>query len=364
LLHNPPIGYRVEPIYATVESHGYRYAREFTLAFLGCPVASLTDDLIEARSGDIFVGLDLQPHVVPAQLEFLESLRSWGVRVYFVVYDLLPILIPYAFSEGGDISHINWLNAIVRFDGALCISYAVAGDLTKWLESNAPKRLRPFKIGWFHLGADIENSMPTSSIPDHASQVLAQLASHPSFLMLGTIEPRKCHTQTLAAFEQLWAEGVDANLVIVGKHGWKMETLIETLRCHPELGKRLFWLEGISDEYLEKVYAASSSLIAASEGEGFGLPLIEAAQHKLPIIARDIPVFHEVAGKHAYYFSGLEPDDLARAVREWQELYQSGLHQKSDDMPWLTWKQSTQHLLDVILQENWYTEWMPQKTGQ
>jgi len=37
--------------------------------------------------------------------------------------------------------------------------------------------------------------------------------------------------------------------------------------------KRLFWLEGISDEYLEKVYAASSCLIAASEGEGFGLPL-------------------------------------------------------------------------------------------
>ena len=79
-------------------------------------------------------------------------------------------------------------------------------------------------------------------------------------------------------------------------------TIVEKLRHHPELGKRLFWLEGISDEYLEKVYATCVCLIAASEDEGFGLPLIEAARHRIPILARDIPVFREVAGDHASYF--------------------------------------------------------------
>ena len=52
-----------------------------------------------------------------------------------------------------------------------------------------------------------------------------------------------------AAFEQLWARGVDTNLVIVGKQGLKVEALVKRLRTHLELGKRLFWLEGISDEY-------------------------------------------------------------------------------------------------------------------
>ncbi|WP_115760418.1 glycosyltransferase, partial [Escherichia coli] len=89
---------------------------------------------------------------------------------------------------------------------------------------------------------------------------------------------------------------------------------------HAERNRRLFWLDGVSDEYLEKIYAASDCLIAASEGEGFGLPLIEAAQHKLPIIARDIPVFREVAGNHALYFSGATPDTLANAVKEWLTL--------------------------------------------
>jgi len=363
LLHNPPIGYQVEPVYATTDSLGYRYAREFTLRFLQCPAGGLADDPIEANPGDIFLGLDLQLEVVPAQADYLESLRHRCARVFFVVHDLLPIALPHAFHSGVATAYVLWLEAITRFDGAICVSRTSAEVLTEWLRANGPKRLRPFKIGWSHNGADIENSVPTRGLPDEAQQVLAQIAARPSFLMVGTIEPRKSHAQTLAAFEQLWLEGVDANIVIVGKQGWKVETLVETLCRHPERGKRLFWLEGISDEYLEKVYAASSCLVAASEGEGFGLPLIEAAQHNLPIIARDIPVFHEVAGGHAFYFNGKEPDDLAKAVREWLGLYQSDHHPKSDDMLRLTWKQSTQQLLDVILHENWYTEWMPQKAG-
>jgi glycosyltransferase involved in cell wall biosynthesis len=104
--------------------------------------------------------------------------------------------------------------------------------------------------------------------------------------------------------------------------------------------------------------------MAASECEGFGLPLIEGAQHKLPIIARDIPVFREVAGDHAFYFKGKEPTDLANAVKEWLKLYKSGQHPKSDGMPWLTWKQSTEKLLDIILLGQWYTGWKNQKSGQ
>jgi glycosyltransferase involved in cell wall biosynthesis len=71
-----------------------------------------------------------------------------------------------------------------------------------------------------------------------------------------------------------------------------------------------------------------------------------------PILARDIPVFREVAGEHAFYFSGLEPEALAKAVKEWFELYKEGRHPKSDAMPWLTWKESTQWLLDVLFKRN------------
>jgi glycosyltransferase involved in cell wall biosynthesis len=103
-------------------------------------------------------------------------------------------------------------------------------------------------------------------------------------------------------------------------------------------------------------------LIAASEGEGFGLPLIEAARHKLPIMARDIPVFREVAGEHAFYFAGERPEALAQAVKEWLTLYHKGKHPKSDAMPWLTWAQSAERLQEILLRGDWYAS-LPTKTG-
>jgi glycosyltransferase involved in cell wall biosynthesis len=132
-----------------------------------------------------------------------------------------------------------------------------------------------------------------------------------------------------------------------------VSTLIERLNHHPELGKRLIWLEGISDEYLDKVYAACTCLIIASEGEGFGLPLIEAAQRNLPIIARDIPVFREVAAEHAFYFKGLEPEQLAIVIQHWLTLYANETHILSNAMPWQTWKQSAEKLLFNILRNEW-----------
>ena len=124
---------------------------------------------------------------------------------------------------------------------------------------------------------------------------------------------------------------------------------VECLRTHPELFKRLFWLEGISDEFLEKVYAASSCLIAASYGEGFGLPLIEAAQKNIPIVARDIAVFREVAGEYAHYFTANNAEEFASAMLTWLKLYDQNQHTLSNEMPWLNWQQSAENLHKNLL---------------
>jgi len=274
------------------------------------------------------------------------------VQVKFAVYDLLCVLMPQYFPPGSAEGFARWLEVVAESDGAICISKAVANELTEWVKNNGPTRQRPFKIDWFHLGADVVNAVPNQGLPLDAVAVLDHLNGRKSFLMVGTLEPRKGHVQVLDAFEQLWQTGIDLNLVIVGKQGWMVEALVDRLRAHPELNKRLYWLEGISDEYLEKVYAASTCLIAASYGEGFGLPLIEAAQHKLPIIARDIPVFREVAGEPAYYFDSKSPDALVQSIKAWLTLHGADLHPKSNDMPWLTWKQSARQLLENIVPQH------------
>jgi glycosyltransferase involved in cell wall biosynthesis len=363
LLLNPPSGYLIEPVYATSQAGGYRYAKRFKSKFLGCAETQEEDDWIDFSNGDFFIGLDLQHHVVMHQANFYKLLQNCGVSVYFIVYDLLPVLLPAVFPDGAYAAHNNWLSVLAQTDGVICISRAVADEMCDWLKICGPARLRPLEIGWFHLGADMSQSIPVKGLPESAEHVLAKLSKRPTFLMVGTIEPRKGQMQTLLAFEKLWEAGLDINLVIIGKQGWNVDLLLEMLRTHTELNHRLFWLEGVSDEYLDKVYKVSSCLIAASEGEGFGLPLIESAQYRTPILARDIPVFREVAGDHAMYFDNSKsPSTLSQKIVEWLDLHSKNMHPKVDDLPWLTWKQSTQQLLSVVLENNWYRSWVPDQT--
>jgi glycosyltransferase involved in cell wall biosynthesis len=341
-------GWVVEPVYATQNSTGYRYARQFSCEFLGVESEWAQDLPVDVWQGDVFVGLDLQPEVVPIQLHQLQEWRNLGAAIWFVVYDLLPLQLPDAFPAGVSEAFERWLNAVVQADGVACISSSVAIDLRDWISASAKDPNLALLIESFQLGADIEKSVPSRGLPQNFEAMLTKFSTNPTFLAVGTLEPRKGISQLLDAFELLWRRGSAAQLVIVGKVGWSMDELVERLRSHPEVGKRLFWLDGVSDEYLEKIYQACSCLVAASQGEGFGLPLVEAAQKGISILARDLPVFREVAGSHASYFSGLRPEDLSAAIDEWLTQYAHGTHQRSTELPWLTWNESANMLLDRI----------------
>ncbi|MGK2941665.1 MAG: glycosyltransferase family 4 protein, partial [Immundisolibacter sp.] len=377
LLDAPPADFRVEPVYLSDmgDAWHYRYAHRYTLGLLGCPSQVLGDDeRVEPECGDMLLGLDLSGDILvqAAQTGLFADWRNQGVSVYSLVFDLLPVRMPEMFPPGAHQVHSRWLQAISTFDGAIGISGAVADDLAAWQSETGLDRQdrRPFKIGAFHLGSDVANSAPSLGLRPNAEQTLRQLRARPTFLMVGTIEPRKGYLQTIDAFNQLWNEGVDVNLAIVGKEGWQglakdmrrdIPETVHRLRTHPERKKRLFWLDSISDEYLEKVYAASTCLIAASYGEGFGLPLIEAALHNLPIIARDIPVFREVVGNHAYYFGVGSPKSLAIDIQVWLTLYGADQHPKSANVPPLTWRESALQLCNVILPS--CPDQPPQATG-
>ena len=372
LLTETDSAYQVELVYAA-KPVGYKTAAAFTQRMFGeghLPIltnvdrgagsgvgsdtlladATLGQDAyIHPQQGDIFLGLDLHFNIDQDHEHFFTKARQAGAQVYFVVYDLLPLLLKDTFTPELVEKYGNWLRVVSQQHGAVCISRAVAAELKTWVAHNQPAAVQSLKIDWFHLGADIESSIPSTGIPDDGPQQLQKLASAPSFLMVGTLEPRKRHGQVLDAFEQLWAQNIPANLVIVGKPGWLTEALTTRLSAHPELGRQLFWVQSASDEYLEKIYAAARCLIAASEAEGFGLPLIEAARHGLPIIARDIPVFREVAQEHSLYFAGDDGAALATAIQSWLALAQQQKTPDSSQIQRQTWAQSTQQLLSKVI---------------
>ncbi|HDJ2746652.1 TPA: glycosyltransferase family 4 protein [Salmonella bongori] len=348
LLKSGVEGYEVSAVYYT-PGECYRYANAYLSTHFNGEFGS--DEPVLFSKDDILLVTDRTEHLFPTGSTPIDHIRSAGAFVCFLVHDILPIRRPEWSIEGIQREFPIWLSHLAEHaDRLICVSASVAEDVKRWIAENDHwVDVNPLlEVSHFHLGADLDNSLPTMGMPENADELLAEMAVEPSFIMVGTIEPRKGHAQTLAAFEQLWRKGKNYNLFIVGKQGWKVDALCECLRHHPQLNKRLFWLQNISDEFLSKLYAQSRALIFASLGEGFGLPLIEAAQKKLPVIICDIPVFKEIAQEHAFYFSGESPGNIAKAIEEWLILYRQNIHPRSENINWLTWKESTQFLLKSL----------------
>ena len=367
LLRNRHPGWRVEPVYLSDEGGHwhYRYARRYAFSLLGLESTGVHDPRADISAGDVLYSGDSSPAqmMAAARQGLYANWRARGVSVNFMVYDLLPVLRPEFFPSGAAEGHATWLAvASAEADRLISISDAVRQDLHTWLAqrpAEAPLARLP-ELAVLHLGADIDSgpvpSAPAQLNPGDSAQLL-QLRRAPTFLMVATIEPRKGHLQALAAFDLLWQAGVEVNLVVVGHEGWTalppherrtIPQIVERLRHHPQLGQQLFWLRGIDDAHLQQVYQASTCLLMASEGEGYGLPLIEAARYALPVLARDLPVFREVAQQHASYFSGMTPAELADAIRQWLAQHTAGTVPASAGMLWSTWQQHAARLLQVI----------------
>ena len=105
----------------------------------------------------------------------------------------------------------------------------------------------------------------------------------------------------------------------------------------------------MSDSELSEIYRNSHCLIAASYCEGFGLPLIEASLFEIPIIARDIPVFKEIASDSATYFpNDASPDQISVVIERWTDSFRQGIHVKSSGLSYLTWEESCSKLVSLI----------------
>jgi glycosyltransferase involved in cell wall biosynthesis len=347
--------YDVIPVYALNDGKGYLASFNFNSQFIcdeiSYPIISNLDIPIIYSYGDIFLGLDLQPEIVPLYKQSYVHMRDNGVKVIFIVYDILSLTMPQYFPEGAEENFYKWFSTVAEVsDGLICISQDVARECSKWiLKSNHLNR--PKKIESWNLGADfILKQISNDSALDKSAfnAKFTKFKGQTNFLMVGTVEPRKGHQQILDAFEVLWSRNIAVNLIMVGKIGWNTESLIEKINNHQMSDTRLFWFNSICDTELEEVYSEVTALIAGSFGEGYGLPIVEAAQRGLPVICRDIPVFHEVAGEAAFYLKGSYPAEIADEINQWIELYQQGMLNNTPKIEFISWKESAQSLIEKM----------------
>ena len=317
-------------------------------------------DPIIFRSNDIILMLDSSWQFHSYHKHYLMSPKLRGTRIYSVLYDMVPLLTPGFCDQGMSIIFSKWMKDALEYsDGFICISKAVADEFQAFLK--AVKFPRPMKIGYWHLGANFSNSAEQTKISNFNADHVNFRKKAKNYLMVGTLEPRKGHRVAIKAFSSLWDEGHEGVLTIVGKKGWAVDALAQSIKSHPEYNKKLFWYSAVDDAQLTEIYKKSDVLIAASFSEGFGLPIIEAANLNIPVIASNIPVFREVSQGHdVRFFDCGDANSLLQLIKTYNDPVKKQAKMSSTQAPKiLTWQESTNALLNVIQGQNWYIDYKP-----
>jgi glycosyltransferase involved in cell wall biosynthesis len=324
-------------------------ARAFVASLAGLSAAGMdADPEIEIAPGDRFLMLSDSWNAFDMVAPAIASVRARGGEIVSCIFDLIPELYPAACHEATVTQYRAWLRrGLMESDGFIAISQTVARELEDYVEQHRLPHRPGLKIGWFQCGADV----PVIATDAPRDKIRAAATGEaPVFLTVGTIEPRKGHRVALAAFDQLWREGVSASLVIVGRRGWYEEAVVAAITGHPEFGHRLFWFDDVEDGELAYLYQTVAALVLPSYAEGFGLPIVEAARHGRPVICSDIPVFREVGRDGAIYFRVNDPDALAGAIRE---FLTGNRGVDPDRVLKLTWRDGARRIADVLRHEDW-----------
>ncbi|MGA7181522.1 MAG: glycosyltransferase family 1 protein [Thiobacillaceae bacterium] len=316
MLLTPPEDFVVHTVAAT-RNQPYRY-----ISWGGCLAGCLNGRQVEAEAGDVFLGLDFSAYTIYRHRGQLVAWKKAGVKIAFLLHDLLPENHPEWFSPFAVIRYRHWIRELVVLsDIVFCNSGATEEEFRSFLTERFQLRDDEIATCVLPMGWDIGQAKWMDGSGSQGDiQLTRQLEGQKIVLMVGTIEPRKGYEQALLAFEQLWVAGHNHILVLVGRPGWKTGALQQRIRQSKYLGNLLYWFDHASDEQLIALYKECDGVLIASFGEGFGLPLVEALSLGKPVLVRRLKVFEESArGGFVRFFSGESPLMLANELLAWLE---------------------------------------------
>jgi glycosyltransferase involved in cell wall biosynthesis len=289
--------------------------------------------------------------------EFPDSYRraqKMGALIVPLLHDVLPITLPETYNPGWrDMFRRNVIEVAKLCDHLMHVSASTRNDFVGVL-SSAKVNEPPHSVHYHGSDFLLLNASEAANTT-RASEKMWKFFSEPGFhvLMVGTIEPKKNHLAVLSACRTLWERGLAFKLAIIGRSGWQsgaIEGQISTALRNRAWGKNLAWFREASDSDLEFAYSSSQLCMLASDGEGFGLPLIEALDHKVPVLASDIPIFHEIGGDHVEFFDLRAPDALASAL---ERLIVSPSHyeearRRASSFAWPNWETLCDQTFDKL----------------
>ena len=233
------------------------------------------------------------------------GLSEAGIKSVVTIHDLIFMRCPEYYNPV-DVAIYKWKfrNTCKQADRIIAISECTRRDIMELGE------IDDSRIHVVYQSCDTRFRQQVS--PEQKQDVRARYSLPKRYvLFVGTIEERK---NALLAAQALPYLSDDIHLVLVGRQTAYAKTIFSFARQNG-LANRIHMLSGVPTSDLYAIYQQAECFVYPSRYEGFGIPVIEAIQSRLPVIACTGSCLEEAGGPDNVYVDPDEPQEMAMAIK-------------------------------------------------
>jgi len=225
-------------------------------------------------------------------------MKTKGVRYVCTIHDLIWLKFPHLYKPHDRFFYTQKLKHACRVaDLIIATSFQTATDLMDMMQV-APQKIKVV----YQSGPPKLSDYPTAAPIDS-----------PYLFYLSSFETRKNHALLIKSFANLKnTRGV--KLVLAGKKSQGLSDL-QHLAQSLKVKEKVVFLSDISESEKQIWLKHALAFVYPSQYEGFGIPLLEAIHHGSKLLLSNLPVFKEIAGDNALYFSAQSEEEWTHALQ-------------------------------------------------
>jgi glycosyltransferase involved in cell wall biosynthesis len=244
-----------------------------------------------------------------------------------VIPDLSHIVLPeFHVAKSRLAAGVLMKRALLNSRTIVAISNHTKADILGFMNGRIPKE----KVVVAHIACDeIYTHPPTTA---DLNRVRRQHRLPQKYILsVGTLEPRKNYEMLVKAFQGCVNEGVEHELVVVGRKGWFYEAIFAVVK-NLGLESKVHFLGFVPMRDMPSIYAMADAFVYPSLYEGFGIPPLEAMTCGVPVITSNVTSLPEVAGDAAILIDPRDAHMLSVQLRRLlQDVELRRLHIKAGE---------------------------------
>lgn len=247
---------------------------------------------------DIFHGLS---HELPLHIPS-------HIKKFVTVHDLIFYRYPQFYSAIDVITYKHKLrSACERADKIMAISEQTRRDIIDFLHIPSEK------ITVVYQGC--HDQFRKTVTQDEKERIKLEYRLPDTYILnVATIEERKNAAGLIRAYAQI-PKSRRIPLVIIGRATSYIKKVNGEIEKYGLQGEVIF-IHAVDFSALPAIYQMASVFVYPSLFEGFGIPLLEAAESGIPVITSTGSCFGEAAGPNAVYVNPLDAVELGNTISE------------------------------------------------